>query len=91
MDDLAQLLHILEVRAYAPAIGGRDCAAKMAAIANLPIGWLFEEPRRDMGMLMLRASGPGGDEIEVAGPDAPQAWLAMVGTEGKRFRERPGR
>lgn len=78
MDDLALLLRILEVRAYAPAMGGRDGAAEMAALANLPAGWLFEEPRGDGDQLILRASGPNGDEIEVAGQDAEQAWLSMA-------------
>ena len=35
----------------------------MAAIANLPIDWMFEDPRRHRGQLILRATGPDGDEI----------------------------
>ncbi len=45
----------------------REGAAKLAAIANLPIGWLFEDPRRERDDLILRATGPEGDEIDLAG------------------------
>ena len=31
----------------------------MAAIANLPIGWLFDDPRRYRDDLILRATGSG--------------------------------
>ena len=41
------LLPILERRAYAAGMRDREGAAKLAAIANLPIGWVFEDPRRD--------------------------------------------
>ena len=56
----------------------REGAAKLAAIANLPIGWLFEDPRRERDDLILRATGPEGDEIEVAGATAEEAWRAMA-------------
>ena len=35
----------------------------MAAIANLPIGWVFEDPRREQEDFALRAMGPDGDEL----------------------------
>ena len=56
----------------------KEGAAKLAAIANLPIGWLFEDPRRDHDDLVLRATSAEGDEIEVAGATAEEAWRAMA-------------
>ena len=56
----------------------REGAANLAAIANLPIGWLFEDPRRDHDDLVLRATSAEGDEIEVSGPTAEEAWRAMA-------------
>jgi hypothetical protein len=69
----------------------REGAAKIAAIANVPIGWLFEDPRRQGDDLILRASGPDGDEIEVSGRTAEDAWRAMAGSlaaigEGRLIR-----
>jgi hypothetical protein len=34
------------------------------------VGWLFEDPRHERDGLILRATGPEGDEIEVAGATA---------------------
>ncbi len=65
---MAWLLPILERRTYAAAMRDREGAAKMAAIANLPIGWLFEDPLRDGEELVLRATGPDGDEVVVSAP-----------------------
>ena len=50
----------------------------MAAIANLPIGWLFEDPRRERDDLVLKATSAKGDEIEVSGPTAEEAWRTMA-------------
>ena len=50
----------------------------MAAIANLPIGWVFEDPRRERDLLILRATGPRGDEIEVSGATTEEAWRTMA-------------
>jgi hypothetical protein len=50
----------------------------LAAIANLPIGWLFEDARRQGDELILRATGPDGDEIEVSGRNTEEAWRAMA-------------
>ena len=76
----AALLPILErgERHYDARMRDREGAAKMAAIANLPIGWLFEDPRRDGDDLVLRATSSNGDEIEVAGATAEDAWRAMA-------------
>jgi ribosomal protein S3 len=41
----------------------------MAAIAILPIGWLFEDARRQGDDLILRATGAEGAEIEASGRD----------------------
>ncbi len=43
-------------------MSSQEGAVKMAAIANLPVGWLFEEPRRERDDLVLRVTGPDGDE-----------------------------
>ena len=51
-------LSILERGTYAAAMNDREAAARLAGIANLPIGWLFEDPRRDHDDLILRATGP---------------------------------
>ena len=51
---------------------------KLAAVANLPIGWLFEDARRYRDDLILRATGPLGDEIEVSGGNDEDAWRAMA-------------
>ncbi len=77
---LRDLLPILERhrRYYDARMRDREGAAKMAAIANLPIGWLFEDPRRDGDDLVLRATSSNGDEIEVAGATAEDAWRAMA-------------
>jgi hypothetical protein len=56
----------------------REGAVKLAAIANLPKGWLFEDPRRQGDDLILRATGPDGDEIELSGRTAEEAWRAMA-------------
>ena len=58
-DTLHLLLPILERRAYAASKDDREAAARMAAIANLPIGWLFEDPRRYRDDLILRPPGAG--------------------------------
>ena len=50
----------------------------MAAIANLPIDWVFEDPRRHRGQLILRATGPDGDEIEVSGGSTEEAGQALA-------------
>ena len=55
-----------------------EAAAKIAAIANLPIGWLFEDARRERDDLILWATGPDGDEIEISGLNAEEAWRAMA-------------
>ena len=52
--------------------------ARLNAIANLPTGWLFEEPRRYRDDLILRASRPAAEEIEVAVSTAEEAWRAMA-------------
>ncbi len=67
-DSLRWLVGILERRQrhYDARMRDREGAATLAAIANLPIGWLFEDPRRERDDLILRATGPEGDEIEVA-------------------------
>lgn len=78
-DDLYQLVPILERRAaYAARMRDREGAAKLAAIANLPIGWLLEDPRRDGGELVLRATGPDDDEVTVSALTAEHAWQAMA-------------
>ena len=59
-------------------MGDKEGAAKLAAIANLPVGWVFEDARRDHEDLVLRATGPDGDEIEVAGRTTEDAWRAMA-------------
>jgi hypothetical protein len=59
-------------------VSDKEGAAKLAAIANLPIGWVFEDARRDHGDLILRATGPDGDEIEVAGRTTEEAWRDMA-------------
>ena len=76
----AALLPILQRRQrhYDARMRDREGAAKMAAIANLPIGWLFEDPRRLGDDLILRATGPDGDEIEVSGRTTEEAWRAMA-------------
>jgi hypothetical protein len=56
----------------------REGAAKLAAIANLPVGRVFEDPRRYRDVLILRATGPDGDEIEVSGESTEEAWRAMA-------------
>ena len=56
-----------------------EAAAKVAAIANLPIGWLFEDARRQTDDRILRATGPDGDEIKVAGRTSEDALRARVG------------
>ncbi len=73
------LLPVLERRQrhYDARMRDREGAARLAAIANLPIGWLFEDPRRERDDLILRATGPEG-EIEVAGATAEEAWRAMA-------------
>jgi hypothetical protein len=68
-DDAHLLLPILERRAYAAAMRDREGAAKLAAIANLPFDWVFEEPRPEGGMLIL---------IEVSGGSTEGAWRAMA-------------
>ena len=50
----------------------------MAAIANLPIGWLFGDARRQGDDLILPATGTDGDEIEVSGRTTEEAWRAMA-------------
>jgi hypothetical protein len=65
-------------RAYHARVSDKEGAAKLAAIANLPVGWVFEDPRRDHEELVLRATGPDGDEIEVAGRTTAEAWTAMA-------------
>ena len=50
----------------------------MAAIANLPVDWLFEDPVRDGEELVLRATGPDGDEVVVSAPTTELAWRAMA-------------
>ncbi len=70
---------ILERRAaYAARMPHREAAARLAAIANLPIGWLLEDPSRDGEELVLRTTGPDGDEITVSALTAEQAWQAMA-------------
>ena len=59
-------------------MGDRERAAKLAAIANLPFGLLFEDARRQGDDLILRATGPDGDEIEVLGHTSEEAWRAMA-------------
>jgi hypothetical protein len=56
----------------------REEAAKLAAIANMPTGWPCEDPRRDCDDVVLRATGPEGDEIEVSGATTEEAWRAMA-------------
>ena len=55
-----------------------EAAVRLTAIANLPIGWLFEDQRRERDDLVLRATGPDGGESEVAGATAEEAWFAMA-------------
>ena len=75
---LGWLLPIRERRAYARGMRDREGAAKLAAIANLPPGWVFEDPQRYRDDLILRATGPNGDEIEVSGGTTEDAWRAMA-------------
>jgi hypothetical protein len=77
-DSLRWLLPNLERRATLATMRDREGAAKLAAIANLPIGWVFEDPRRYRDDLILRATGPDGDEIEVSGGSTEDAWQAMA-------------
>ncbi len=63
----------------------------MAAIANLPIGWLFEDARRQGDDLILRATGPDGDEIEVSGNTTEEAWRAMAESLAALGEGRDGR
>ena len=72
------LLPILERQSYARAVRDGEGAAKLAAIANLPIGWLFEDPRRYRDDLILRATGPDGSELEVSGRSTEEAWRTMA-------------
>ncbi len=62
-DSLDCLLPIPGRRAYAAAMRDREGAARLAAIANLPIGWLFEDPRREGD-----GSGAGGTRRGAADP-----------------------
>ncbi|MCY7419765.1 MAG: hypothetical protein LH650_14980 [Chloroflexi bacterium] len=52
----------------------REAAARMAALINLPIGWLFEDPLRDGQELVLRATGPNRDEVTVSALTSEAAW-----------------
>ncbi len=65
-DPLRWLVPILERRAYAAAMNDREAAARINAIANLPIGWLLEDPVAMGDGVVLRVTGPAGDELEVA-------------------------
>jgi hypothetical protein len=69
---------ILERPAYAVDMNDREAAAKIAALANLPVGWVFEDPRRYHDDLILRATGSDGDEVEVSGGTSEDAWRAMA-------------
>jgi hypothetical protein len=77
---LRALLPVLErqQRVYDARMRDREGAVKLAAIANLPIGWLFEDPRRQGDDLILRPTGPEGEEIEVSGRTSEGAWLSMA-------------
>jgi hypothetical protein len=65
-------------RYYDARMRDREGAAKIAAISNLPIGWLFKAARCQGDDLILRATGPNGDEIEVSGRTSEEAWRAMA-------------
>jgi len=65
-----------------------EACAKMAALANLPMGWVFETPRRFRDDLILRATGPAGDEVETSGGTAGEAWGAMARELAARGRGR---
>ncbi|MCY7417072.1 MAG: hypothetical protein LH650_01000, partial [Chloroflexi bacterium] len=66
----------------------QEACAKMAALANLPMGWVFETPRRFRDDLILLATGPAGDEIETCG-GAPRAAGGAV-ARGHAARGRGG-
>ena len=72
------LLPILECRATLRRMRDPGGRRKMAALANLPIGWMFEDPRRDRDDIVLRATSAEGNEIEVPGSTGEEAWRAMA-------------
>jgi hypothetical protein len=55
----------------------REAAARLAAIANLPIGWVIDDPEWSSS-LILQAIGPSLEEIEVSGVTAEEAWEALA-------------
>lgn len=57
-DPLDWLLPILERRSYAADMRDQGGVAAKAAIANLPIGWVFEDPTRHPDDPILRATDP---------------------------------
>jgi len=57
-----------------PCDTGRE-PRRLAAIANLH---LFEDPRRYRDDLILRATGPDGDEVGVSGGTTEDAWRGMA-------------
>ncbi len=66
----------------------QEACAKLAALANRPMGWVYETPRRFRDALMVLATGPAGDEVETSGGTAGEAWGAMAGELAARGRGR---
>jgi len=56
----------------------REAAARFSAIANLPIGWLLDAPRRLVHQVVVRATGPEGAELEGCGETPAEAWEAVA-------------
>ena len=79
-DTLHLLLPILERASYHRAMGDRTGAAKLAAIANLPIGWVFADPEAWKDGVLLTATGPEGSDRQAWGATETAAWWAMAET-----------
>ena len=77
-DDETPHLPILERASYPLAMSDRTGAAKLAAIANLPIGWLLEDPESWKDGVLLTATGPEGSDRPAWGTTAEAAWWAMA-------------
>ncbi len=77
-DTLHLLLPILERASYPLAMSDRTGAAKLAAIANLPIGWVFDGPESWKDGVLLTATGPEGSDRQAWGETAEAAWRGMA-------------
>ncbi len=64
-------------------------AVRLTAVASLPVGWAFEGPRSDHGLLVLMATAPDGAGIEVSCRH-DRGTLACDGGRGWRRWERDG-